>query len=180
MSGSGPGLRRKVEDSMAELATVGVIPLVFGFGDLIEGQGFIVRIRTNGRAVVEQDDDGTWWVNGVNPGGVCAPGDTAQEALKAFRSTYTEVLLDCAVRCETFNDFQGEVELIFGSTTEDIMREWQEAALALRDGGADVGPLENLDRVRFDSQKYAVAVEEIVPRLAEPQKDGEPDYAQAA
>jgi hypothetical protein len=164
---------------MAELAAAGVIPLMFGFTDLIEGRGFVARIRTNGRAVVEEDDESTWWVNGVNPGGVCAPGASAQEALKAFRLTYTEVLLDCAMRCKTFGTFQSEIELIFNSTTKDIMDEWRAAALVLREG-AEAGPLEDLERLPYDNREYAVTVEEIVIQYAEPQHDGEPVYAQAA
>lgn len=156
------------------------IPLMFGFTDLIEGRGFIARVRTDGRALVEEDD-GTWWVNGVNPGGVCAPGATPKEALQAFRIAVHEVLLDCAVRCATFGAFSNEVGLIFNSTTEDIVREWQEAALALREG-AGAGPLGDLDleRVRSDSREYAVTVQEVAVERARPLHDGQPAFAQAA
>ena len=116
-----------------------VIPLMFGFTDLIEGGGFIARVRTDGRALVEQDEESTWWVNGVNPGGVCAPGATPKEALQAFRIAVHEVWLDCAVRCDTFGAFQNEVDLIFDSTTEDMVSEWQDAALALREGASAGG-----------------------------------------
>lgn len=116
------------------------ISLMFGFTDLIEGRGFIARVLTNGRALAEQDEEEVWWINGVNPGGVCAPGATPKEALQAFRIAMHEVLLDCAVRCKTFDSFEGDVKLIFESTTEDLLGEWQEAALVLR-GGASAGPL---------------------------------------
>jgi hypothetical protein len=161
----------------------GAIPLIFGFTDLIEGRGFIARVRTNGRALAEKDaEDGgqtTWWVNGVNPGGVCARGETATEALQAFRLTVHEVLLDCAVRCETFIKFRNEIELIFKSTTEDLVSEWQEAALALRKG-ASAGPLDGLDRLPSDRCEYAVTVQEVEVEGAEPLHDGQPAFAQAA
>lgn len=164
---------------MAELNVEGVIPLMFGFTDLIEGRRFVARIKTNGRAVVEVDDESTWWVSGVNPGGVCAPGATATEALQAFRLAVHEVLLDCAVRCESFETFREEVELIFDSTTNDIVDEWLEAALALRDGAA-AGPLDSLERLRCDSREYTVIVQNIAIEQAQPQDDGYPPFAQAA
>lgn len=156
-----------------------VIPLIFGFGDLIEGHAFIARIKTNGRAVAEQEGEDCWWINGVTPGGVCASGATSQEALKSFRLAYHEVLLDCALRCQTFDSFRSEVELIFNSTTPDIMGEWQNAVAALRDG-ASAGPFEGLARKPSDSRAYGVTVERIVTANAEPQRDGDPDFAQAA
>lgn len=156
-----------------------VIPLIFSFTDLIEGRGFIARIKTNGRAVAEQEDTTAWWINGVTPGGVCAPGGTAQEALKSFRLAYREVLLDCALRCPTFESFRVEVQMIFDSTSAEIMGEWEGAVVALRDGRS-AGPLDGLERKPSDSHKYGVTVEKIVLAQAEPQRDGEPDFAQAA
>jgi len=156
-----------------------VTPLIFGFIDLIEGRGFVAKIRTNGRAVAADGGDDAWWINGVTPGGVCASGATPDEALKSFRSAYYEVLLDCALRCQTFDSFRGEVELIFNSTTPEIMGEWQDAAKALRDG-ASAGPFEGLARKPSDSHAYGVAVERVVLEYAEPQRDGHPDFARAA
>lgn len=157
------------------------VPLVFGFTDLIEGCGFIARVRTNGRALIEEDEEATWWINGVNPGGVCAPGATPKEALQAFRLAVKDVLLDCAVRCKNFSAFRNEMGLIFESTTEDLVSEWQEAALALREG-ASAGPLDDLslERVRSDSREYTVTVEEVEVERARPLHDGQPDFAQAA
>lgn len=156
-----------------------VIPLMFGFADLIEGHGFIARIKTNGRAVAEPESDDCWWINGVTPGGVCASGATAKEALKSFRFAYHEVLLDCALNCRTFESFRSEVESIFNSTNQDIMREWQDAVSELRDG-ASAGPLEGLARKPSDSPAYGVTVEMIVTDNAEPQRDGELEFARAA
>jgi len=152
---------------------------MFGFTDLIEGRGFIARVRTDGRAMVEEDEDKTWWVYGVNPGGVCAPGATPKEALQAFRIALQEVLLDCAVRCDTFAAFRNEVGLIFDSTTKDIVDEWQDAALALRKG-ADAGPLDDLERLRSDSREYTIDVTEVKVERARPLNDGQPQFAQAA
>jgi hypothetical protein len=163
---------------MADLNSPGPIPLMFGFTDLIEGRGFVARVRTDGRAVVETED-GSWWVNGVNPGGICAQGETAKEALQAFRSAVHEVMLDSAVRCATFHDFRAQVELIFNSTTEAMVSEWKTAAITLREG-ARAGPLDALERVRFDSRDYAVTVQKLAVEHAEPQHDGQPAFAQAA
>jgi hypothetical protein len=164
---------------MAGLTAAGAIPLVFGFADLIEGQGFVARIRTDGRALAEQEDESRWWVNGVNPGGVCAPGDTAVEALQAFRIAVHEVLLDCAVRARTFEAFRLEVQSIFDSTTESIIEEWRQASLALR-AGSVAGPLDGLTRVRSDARAYTVTVERVAVDQAKPQHDGALTFAQAA
>ncbi len=160
-------------------AQLSVIPIMFSFTDPIEGLGFIARVKTNGRAVVEKEDERCWWINGVTPGGVCAYGDTVQAALDSFRLTYRKVLLDCAARCRTFEDFRAEVGLIFSSTTDDIMSEWQQAALMLRNG-ASAGPLEGLAREPSDSRRYEVTVELIRTAEAQPQRDGDSTFAQAA
>lgn len=107
---------------------------MFGFTDLVEGRGFVARVRTDGRVLVVEDDESRWWANGVNPGGVCAPGATAVEALQAFRIAVHEVWLDCAVRTGSFEAFRREIQSIFDSTTESIVEEWRQAALALRAG----------------------------------------------
>lgn len=156
-----------------------VIPLMFRFTDLIEGRGFVARVLTSGRALAELDEESRWWINGVNPGGVCASGATPNEALQAFRIAIHEVLLDCAVRCKTFDAFRSDVEMIFDSTGEALLSDWQNAALALR-AGASAGPLEDLDRLRSDSREYAVTVENVAIERTAPQQDGHPHFAQAA
>ena len=59
-------------------------PLLFGYRDLVMGNGFMAGVTTEGRALLV-DEDGGAWMYGVNPGGVAAGGHDHGAAAAAFR-----------------------------------------------------------------------------------------------
>ena len=62
-------------------------PLLFGFRDLVAGNGFVAGVNLNGRALLADEGDG-FVMYGVNPGGIAAGGSNRgwRIALLANRS----------------------------------------------------------------------------------------------
>jgi hypothetical protein len=108
-------------------------PILFGFRDLIAGNGFVAGVTVNGRALLVDEGDG-YWMYGVNPGGAAAGGATASEAQSKFRDVYRSVLFDAAAEAVDFAAFKAEVERFFSETNEPPKTEWDEAVLEVRSG----------------------------------------------
>jgi predicted RNase H-like HicB family nuclease len=108
-------------------------PLLFSRHELIEGNGFVARVAVSGRALLV-DEDGEFWVEGVNPGGFSASGKSPSEALAEFCAAFQAILFDIAAEAKSFEGLQGEVRNFFEETSAPALREWEEAVLAVRAG----------------------------------------------
>ncbi len=111
-------------------------PLLFGFRDLIAGNGFVAGVDLSGRAVLVDEGDG-FWMYGVNPGGVAAGGGTPGEAQSEFRSAYRSVLFDLAAEAKDYDDFEREVNSFVTATNKPTETEWNEAVSEVRQGKVD-------------------------------------------
>jgi hypothetical protein len=111
-------------------------PLLFGRRELVEGDGFIARVVLHGRLLLIDEDNGAW-VEGVNPGGIAARGDSLTEALAEFCSEFRVVLFDIAAGADSFSDFKAEVEQFFNATSPAAARDWEAAVEAVRAGKVD-------------------------------------------
>jgi hypothetical protein len=80
---------------------------------------------------MREESDG-FWVDGVNPGGVCAGGASRDEALLKFREHYRSILYDCAALYASFDAFKREVERFFWEETPGEAEAWQRAVEELR------------------------------------------------
>ena len=109
-------------------------PIIFGLQDRVEGDGFIARVATEGRALLHEEDDGYVWVEGVNPGGFVATGNSVAEALAEFRRSYTAILFDIASDATTFDEFDRRVHAFFDGAGSAAAREWDEAVSEVRAG----------------------------------------------
>src|ERR1700739_3642005 len=92
-------------------------PLVFSFGPLVAGKGFVAGVGLQGRALVEEEEGETWFY-GVNPGGVAADAATRGEAFVAFKQACLSVVLDLAEESGSFEEFKAGVERFFYETNE--------------------------------------------------------------
>jgi len=108
-------------------------PLLFGFRDLVAGNGFVAVVALNGRALLVDEGDG-FWMYGVNPGALAGGGQGPGEAQYEFRSVYRSVLFDFAREVESFEDFRQKVEQFFHQTNEANVSEWEEAVAQVRSG----------------------------------------------
>jgi hypothetical protein len=116
----------------AEMADTCTHPLFFTFKEVVSGNGFLAQVIVKGRAILEQDDDGLFWIYGVQPGGLAAPGKTAQEVLAGFNLTFKEVLYDIASGVSNYDGFRGEVEKFFSEINELNSERWMATRAAFR------------------------------------------------
>ena len=108
------------------------LPLLITFRRTLFGPGFVVEVKaTNGRALLVYEEDGVW-VYGVNPGGMAAHGDTAEAAREDFALGFSNVLEDLAAESTSFEHFRTLVQQFFEGTTDDIVRDWEDAVRAIR------------------------------------------------
>ena len=108
-------------------------PILFSRRELIEGNGFVAGVSISGRALLF-DEDGDYWVEGVNPGGFAAKGSSPSEALVAFAEELRLVLFDIAIEAVSFEDFKVAVEAFFNETNQTALREWEGALAEVRQG----------------------------------------------
>ncbi|HEX4956482.1 MAG TPA: hypothetical protein VF017_24100 [Thermoanaerobaculia bacterium] len=108
-------------------------PLLFGYHDLVAGNGFVAAVAVDGRALLV-DEEGGAWVYGVNPGGVAAGGADHGAATAAFRTTYRSVLHDIAFDAHSFAEFQQRVHDFCLETNQPTLEDWEAALAAVRRG----------------------------------------------
>jgi hypothetical protein len=113
-------------------------PLLFGFRDVVQGNGFIARVAVQGRALMQTEEppEGVW-IEGVNPGGFAASGHSQAQALESFRQSYLAILFDIASDAADFAAFRHGVEEFFRDTNEPASRDWDAAVAEVRAGRTD-------------------------------------------
>lgn len=108
--------------------------LFFKFAELVKGNGFVAGVQTIGRALMVHEDDGTWWMYGVKPGGMAATGSTFKEAGHEFSTSFRATLFDIAGSCDTSEEFDREVRAFFEQIDETDDARWRAAREAVRSG----------------------------------------------
>ena len=109
-------------------------PIIFGFRDVVQGDGYLAGIAVEGRALLHEGDDGAYWIEGVNPGGFSAVGGSHAAVLESFRRSYREILFDIAAEAPSFADFEREVQAFYGGASERVASEWRAAVEDVRAG----------------------------------------------
>lgn len=112
-------------------------PLLFARREKVEGNGFIARVAVSGRLLLT-DEDGEFWVEGINPGGLAASGSSANEALAQFCLDFLAVLFDIASDARNFDHFREQVQRFFNDTSEPALKDWEEAVQQVKAGQVDV------------------------------------------
>jgi hypothetical protein len=108
-------------------------PILFARRELIEGNGFVAGVTVHGRLLLTREE-GESLVEGVNPGGIAARGDTPSDALAEFGSELRLVLFDIAEEAGSFAEFEAEVERFFHGTSGIAAEEWEAAVAEVRAG----------------------------------------------
>jgi hypothetical protein len=148
-------------------------PLLFGRRELVEGNGFIAGVALHGRLLLT-DEGNESWVEGVNPGGIAARGDSPAEALAEFCSEYRVVLFDIAAEASSFSEFKAEVERFFNDTSPTVAREWQAAVEEVRAGRVDA------DWLRKQSADSPLGIEVVLIQMPQAANNEEGEAAIAA
>lgn len=109
------------------------LPLYFDLREVVEGAGFIAALRMRGR-VMGMTEFGSYWIYGVNPGGLAQNGDDPASARANFRRAVTEILFDFAEEASDFDRFREEVRSFLTETDDDSTEEWAEVRRQMRAG----------------------------------------------
>lgn len=106
-------------------------PLIFGYRDLVSGNGYMAGVATQGRALVVEEGDEDFWIYGVNPGGIAGGGATQAAAHEDFRRMFKAVLYDIAEEAQSFEEFKHQVEESFFDVNRHMEEEWLAATREL-------------------------------------------------
>lgn len=139
------------ENRTAELPEVGYkVPIFFTFRNTVFGNGFAAEVCAQyGRALGVVESDGVW-LYGINPGGMAAHGADPDDVHRAFRHTFSNILVDLAAEARNFAEFAAAVRSFFDETNEGYVADWAEAVVAVRQGDVQAPTLK---RVNADSQR---------------------------
>jgi predicted RNase H-like HicB family nuclease len=143
-------------------------PLIFTFGESVGAPRFMAGVSGSGRALMVQEGDGSWWLYGVEPGGIAGRGDSPQEAHLKFVEALKGVLLDIAADMSSFQAFEQQVQKFFKENDRKEEARWREALEAIRSGALrPEAPFSGLPRQSAESDRYVV-VQEIEPKALPP------------
>jgi len=108
-------------------------PVLFGYRDVITGRDFMAFVKTDGRALLTQEEEG-YWLYGVHPGSVAGAGKDIAEASRDLKKRYLSVLFDIAAEATSFETFKAEVEHFFAQVNEPTAKEWEAAHARVKSG----------------------------------------------
>src|SRR5258706_2838113 len=111
-------------------------PLLFARREKVEGNGFIARVAVSGRILLTEEN-GDFWVEGINPGGLAANGKSANEALAQFCLDFLAILFDIANDAKAFEGFRAGVHKFLDETSAPALKEWEEAVRQATGGDLD-------------------------------------------
>ena len=112
-------------------------PLLFTFLDKVEGKEYLADVKVYGRLLAEQDGE-TWWMYGVNPGGLAASGKTRTEAYIEFRANLMKVLFDLATEAPHSFAFRTAAKQFFDEVDPETVAEWDAAREQVRRGNVNL------------------------------------------
>ena len=144
-------------------------PIFFKITHDVRGETFTARVLTNGRALMEFEDD-AWWCYGVNPGGMAADGSSPAEAFSHFRVDLGEIFSDMATQSKTCDEFKRMVQEFVAQEPPKTANEWEAARARIRAGETPSDQtIANLKRVTDTPQIGVVigAIEEFLPQVDE-------------
>lgn len=143
-------------------------PLIFSFNEMIGAPKFLAGVSGSGRALMVREDGGSWWLYGVEPGGIAGSGDTPQEAHLRFVETLKGVLADLAADVTSIQDFETQVKTFFCEKDGKEEARWLEASAAIRSGTlVPEAPFSALPRQSSESPRFVV-VQEIGSDVFQP------------
>ena len=121
------------------------LALLFSHEAMVHTSSFKARIAIKGRLLATiHPDDGTWLLDGVNPGAISVRGSGFEEVENQLRIEMNEILEDIALSCASIEEFKKHVGDFVRTTDNRTVRKWLVAA---RKEEKDCTELENTDAV---------------------------------
>jgi predicted RNase H-like HicB family nuclease len=146
-----PGL--KILQNEQDYTHMKHFPLLFRFNDIVLGKGFLAGVTMRGRVLAVDEEDGDWWMFGVQPGDLAAGGTTFEEARAEFYEEFRAVLHDIAEEAPDTDTFRVEVENYFEGVNRPVEEEWLAAVSRFRAGGLSDLPSDKLSFEPADSPR---------------------------
>ena len=116
-------------------------PLLFSYRMVTGYQGTPIKIELSGRATAHvNQEDGTVWIDGVNPGSFASFGNDMENAERDLRETLTGIFSDIAADSNDFPDFENQARDFLFSTDDDTVAEWEAALLRVRRSTSNGAP----------------------------------------
>lgn len=111
------------------------LPLYFDLRVVVAGDSWVASVGIRGRITCEEEF-GSTWMYGVNPGGLAENGEDLESAGVNFRRALTEIIGDSARQAADFGEFRADIGEFLLGTTEDLVDEWVAARQRIRTGSA--------------------------------------------
>lgn len=152
-------------------------PLIFKFKGVFQTPVFAAGITVEGHVLATKEEDGLWWLYGVNPGGMSQSGATLDLAYANFRTFFKGIVEDLAAEALSFEAFQAEVAKFIDDTDVSDSARWLKARAALKAGQAAEASFRKMTRVtgdskpqlidctRLDQPKPAISLDRFVPAV---------------
>jgi hypothetical protein len=134
-------------------------PILFAWREVVEGDGYFAGVDVRGRALMTQETETEFWLEGVNPGGLSARGATSAEALAEFQVAFRTILSDIAADSPSFDDFRREVKAFFEQVSPTLLAEWEAAVEEVRAGRISAQWMPN--QKPLSSSSLGITVEQI-------------------
>ena len=117
-------------------------PLVFRYGGIVNGNGFIAKVEAVNRILAEENDTGEIWLNGAAPGGLAAGGPNLQSASRAYQDLFSNYLSDAAEEAETFEAYRAEMDRFLLDRDRLVHDVWAMQWKASQEGQLDCAGVE--------------------------------------
>ena len=143
-----------------------VWPLVFSYRGVIRGNGFTARLHAISRVLAEEQEDGSIWMNGAEPGGIAIGGEDFDSAHANLKRMFHDIAWDAAEEADDLDSFRAEMDRFFRDIDQPVNAAWQAAWEANRQGQLDCEPVAALER--FTGLQTAAGIDvEKLPSPAE-------------
>jgi hypothetical protein len=141
---------------------VKLYPLVFSFRDLIAGNGFVAAVAMDGHVLLSEEEGG-FWMYGVQPGSIAAGAELRDSAFKKFKDGYLSVLFDMAAEATSFEAFELNVKSFFAQVNAPNAKDWAHALAEVRASNIE---LPNLAKVPAGSKSPTLTIAKMTPERA--------------
>ncbi len=122
-------------------------PLIFKFKGVFQTPLFAAGITVEAHVLAAKEEDGLWWLYGVNPGGMSESGDTLDLAYANFRTFFKGIVEDLAAEASSYEAFQAAVAMFIADTDTVDSAQWLKARAELKAGQAVEASFSKLTRV---------------------------------
>lgn len=156
-------------------------PLIFKFKGVLQTPAFVAGITVEGHVLATLEEDGQWWLYGVNPGGMAQCGATLDQAYANFRTFFKGIVEDMAAEASSFEAFKVDLAKFIADTDSEDGARWAKARAELKAGQAAEASFSKMTRVTGESVPRLIDCTRLdQPKPASPPSNFVPDVKAGA